>query len=818
MSQLPAGTVTLLFTDVEGSTRLLQENPDRYGELLQAHRRVLREVVATHGGTEVDTQGDALFAVFTRAADAAAAAVQAQTALAEGPVRVRMGIHVGEPLVSNGEYVGIDVHRAARIAAAAHGGQVVISETARRLLADFSVHELGEHRLKDLTVPERLYQLGDGDFPPLRTLDASNLPVAASPLLGRERELGELVRLLRNGTRLVTITGPGGTGKTRLALQVAGELVGAFRDGIFWVPLAGLSDPDLVMPEIAQAVGAHDDVLAYAAGKEIVLVLDNFEHLLDAAPALAPLVAASERLRVLATSRAPLRLAGELEYPLEPLPPSDAVTLFVERARGAGRTVARDASVEAICRRLDGLPLAIELAAARTKLLAPDTLLQRLDRALPMLTGGTRDAPERQRTLRATIEWSYDLLDEECKALFRRLAIFAGGFSLQAAEDVCDAGLDALASLVDLNLVKAVGDDRFLMLDTIREYAGERLGEADSVHGRHAAFYEGLARASYDARVEEEAESSATLETEHDNLRAALDWLARHDPAREVELAAALGWFWVAHSHLDEGVRRLEVVLAQEQAPQRDRARALTALGALAGFRGTAEGARAALEEAIELWRELAQPSEEASALDALGWALVFAGDEDSALGAFEASVDLYHDAGDRAGERRALIGVGQVLVMQHALDRAESLSRDLLEQARASGDRRSEQRAAHYLADCALIRGDCSEAERRYRESLKAAIRLGDAVETSFEVEGVAMALAGQGESQRGLVLAAAAEALRESLGVTFSIAFWQELQARYFGGARTRLGCEADTAWQRGRELPFADAVALALGEAGS
>jgi class 3 adenylate cyclase len=318
---LPSGTVTFLFTDVEGSTRLLQEHGAGYADLLAAHRTALREAFSAHGGVEVDTQGDAFFVAFARAADAVAAAAAGRAALEEGPVRVRMGVHTGEPLVTDEGYVGLDVHRAARIAAAAHGGQVVVSETTRQLCdADVVLRDLGKHRLKDLTGAQHLYQLGPGDFPPLRTLDATNLPIAASPLVGRQRELDELVAMLSNGTRLLTLTGPGGTGKTRLALQAGAELVGRLRDGVFWVPLAGLSDPELIASEIAQAVGARDDFDAFIRDKQLLILLDNFEHLLAAAPAVSAALATARGLRVLVTSRAPLHVSGEREYRVEPLP------------------------------------------------------------------------------------------------------------------------------------------------------------------------------------------------------------------------------------------------------------------------------------------------------------------------------------------------------------------------------------------------------------------------------------------------------------------------------------------------------------------
>jgi predicted ATPase/class 3 adenylate cyclase len=820
VTALPTGTVTFLFTDVEGSTRLLQEHRDGYADLLAEHRAILRAVFARHDGVEVDTQGDAFFVAFTRPSAAVAAAAAAQEELAGGPVRVRMGVHTGEPIVTGEGYVGIDVHRAARVMAAAHGGQVLVSEATRAVLTGtVPVKDLGLHRLKDLGGPERLFQVGHGEFPPLRTLDATNLPVAATPLLGRERELSELVSMLQNGSRLVTITGPGGTGKTRLALQVAAELAGTDFEGVYWVPLAGVADPELVLPEIAQTVGARDDLIEYLRGRRLLLLLDTLEHLLPSAPGLAPLLAASGDLRVLVTSRSPLRLSAEHEYPLGPLPPGDAVTLFVERARAVGRRASPDATVEAVCRRLDGLPLAVELAAARTKLLSPEALLERLDRALPVLTGGARDLPERQRTLRATIEWSHDLLADDCKELFAALAVFARSFSLAAAEEVCDADLDLLGTLVDLSLLKPVGEDRFLMLDTIREYAAERLATSGHETERrrlHAAFFHALAAEAYPQRFEAEEEWSSRLELEHDNLRAALDWLAENDADAELDLAGALGWFWLAHSHLAEGRRRLAEALERTRADGLPRARALTMAGALAGWQGDG-AARGLLAEGLSQWRALGDRSELADALDVQGWAVFPFGDSAKALAAFEQSLALRRELGDSAGELRSLVGVCQALVALGEVDRAAPLAHELLELSRGR-DLRSEHFAYHFIADCALYAGDCEEAEARYRESLRAALPLGDAIETSFEVQGVAMAAAGLGDDRRALILAGAAQALWESLGMHFSVPFWDALLERYIGGARERLGAEADAVWADGSALAFEDAVELALGRAAS
>jgi predicted ATPase/class 3 adenylate cyclase len=814
--ELPTGTVTFLFTDVEGSTRLLQKHGAGYADLLAEHRTALRGAFIRYDGVEVDTQGDAFFVAFARATDAVAAAAAAREALTGSPIRVRIGIHTGEPQLTDEGYVGIDVHRAARIAAAAHGGQIVLSATTRRLLqSDAHVRDLGEHRLKDLVSPERLFQLGDGDFPPLRTLDATNLPIVSIPLVGRERELEELVALFANGTRLLTVTGPGGTGKTRLALQVAAELVGTLHDGVFWIPLAGLSDPDLVPSEIARTVGAPDDLAGFLRGRELLVLLDNFEHLLDAAPVVSTLLASSSGVRVLVTSRTPLRVSAEQEYRLEPLPDGDAATLFVQRARGVGRQLTADATVAEICRRLDGLPLAIELAAARTKLLSPARLLERLGSVLPLLTGGTRDAPERQRTLRATIEWSYDLLDPAVQALFARLAVFAGAFPLAAAEEVAGADLDGLEALVDSSLMKPIGEDRFLMLETIREYAAEKLAasrDADEVRRRHAAFFAELAENAYEQRFETEAEWSERLEVDHDDLRLALDWLVAHHPDQALALAGALGWFWLSHGHLAEGRDRLARAIAEVADESAHGARALVAAGALTARCGEADAGRSLAERGIDVWNVLGNQQGLASALDTLGWLLFYdAGDDRASLQAFERSLELHRDLGDAGGETRALVGVCQLLVAQREVARAGALSLELLE--RSAGALRTDHFAYHFLADCGLIRGDTAEAETRYRQSLQAALALGDVIETSIEVQGLAMAVAGNGDPARALRLAGAVAALWESLGVSFSFPFWDALLERYLGAARAELGQEARAAWAQGRGLAFDDAVELAL-----
>jgi hypothetical protein len=433
--------------------------------VLAEHHRMLREAWRRHEGVEVDTQGDAFFVAFARSSDAVAAAADAQHALVDGPVRVRMGLHTGEPALSDDGYVGLDVHRAARIAAAGHGGQVLLSQTTADL-AGVDVRDLGLHRLKDLSAPERLFQLGTKDLPPLKTLHETNLPVPATPFLGREREIEQLAALMRRpDVRLVTLTGPGGSGKTRLALQAAAAAADDYDHGVWWVPLASLSDQRLVEDAAAQALGSKDTLSAAVHDKRLLLVLDNFEHLLDAAPGVAETIGSCPRLTVLVTSREPLHVDGEWEIAVDPLRDREAVELFVQRALAVNSDFAANGEVVEICRRLDGLPLAIELAAARVKVLSPEVLLERLEQRLPLLGGGSRSAPERQRTLRATIAWSHDLLTAAEQDLFARLAVFTGGCTLDAAEMICGAEIDAIGSPVDKSLLRRTGD-RYWMLET----------------------------------------------------------------------------------------------------------------------------------------------------------------------------------------------------------------------------------------------------------------------------------------------------------------------------------------------------------------
>ena len=802
---LPSGTVTFLFTDIEGSTQLLKLLKERYADVLDDHNRLLRAAFDDAGGKEIDTQGDAFFVAFPEAAKAVAVAAEVQAAL-EGPVRVRIGIHTGEPTVTEEGYVGIDVHRAARICAAAHGGQVVLSRRTAELLDGAALRDLGMHRLKDLGEAEKLFQLGGGEFPSLRSLNATNLPAQPGPLIGRDRELGELAELIR-AERIVTLIGPGGSGKTRLALHAAAESVGEFGDGVLWVPLAAITDPEIVEPAIGRTVGAQDGLADHIDEKHLLLLLDNLEQLLpDVAPRLARLAERCPSLHLLVTSRAPLRIAAEREYAVDPLPESDAVALFHERAFVSEP----EEAVHEICRRLDGLPLAIELAAARTRVLPPDRLLERLARALPVLTGGRRDAPERQRTLRATIDWSYDLLSAEEQRLFARLAVFAGSFTVESAEAVCDAGVDEVEALVEHSLVRRWETGRLGMLETIRELALEKLEqsrEADAVRRRHAEHYLELARSanlSLDALRKGPQRHDLVLPEQH-NLRAAIDWTVDADAELGLRIAVALENFWVTQDST-EGVRRFEVLL--DRAGDVDlplRARATLDYGGCADWSGDYERARPAYERSGELFREAGDESGVAESVFRLGVIASRTGDFELARRLWEESLDTWQRLGDTIGELQALGNLGGLEFEHGDPERGRELAERSLEMARGVGWAWWEAGQLGNLAERALKDGETAEGERRAREFLALAHEIRDRTHTVYGLGMLAWAAADRGDSERAAVLWAALEAE----DVKGPLAMWAVSRDEYAAHIPPAGGTTP--------ELTLEEAVAYALGDDG-
>lgn len=817
MSDLPAGTVTFLFTDIEGSTRLLHELGDAYAHALAEHRRVLREAFARYGGVEVDTQGDAFFVAFTRAKDAVAAAADAQRALQTGRLRVRMGLHTGEPLLTDDGYVGIDVHRAARIAAVGHGGQVLMSQSTRDLVVNADdVRDLGKHRLKDLTAPERIYQLGDSTFPPLKTLDRTNLPITATPLLGREREVAELSELLHSGARLVTVTGAGGSGKTRLALQIAAELADDYRDGVFFIPLAAVQDAALVPPTIAQAAGvrALDDLRE----SEALLLLDNLEHLLLAAGELSSLLAEAANVTLLVTSRVRLRVSAELEYPLEPFSLDEAIEFFVERARMVKRDVRGDPAVGDICARLDGLPLALELAASRVKVLDPPLLLERLNRRLPVLTGGARDAPERQQTLRATIAWSYGLLEVRLQEVFRRLAVFGGTFSLEAAEQVAEAELDEIAALIDWSLLKPIGEGRFLMLETIREYAREALEEseeADALRDRHLDYFLALVeRAEPNLTGPDQREWYDRLALEQDNVREALTFACnREDGERALMLAGTIWRFWWNRVPVGEAAHWYERAFAVDKdASPTARARALFGAAHVAESRGDAEQARVQFEQAAELFRSLSETRWLILALTHLAKAHRDLGEGQRAEILNDKALDLALSTGDVRGAAVVRGNVGYELFVEGNDRRAAAMLEEALEGSRTVGDVYLIATCILNLATIALRAGDLQRAARDLRESLELFDSIGDAHDLAPALAISAAAVLAGGDVLTSAQLWAAADSLCRAHGFELDPAE-RRLMDETMQRLSKVLGNDFEDALAEGAELELPAAVELAV-----
>lgn len=829
-TDLPTGTLTFLFTDIEGSTRLATALGGRWPAVLERHQEILRECFMSRGGVEVATEGDSFFVVFPSAPASLAAAVAAQQRLVAEPwpdgavVRVRMGLHTGEGTLGADNYVGLDVHRAARVASAGHGGQVLIS-AATRSLAEHSLpdgvtlRDLGEHRLKDLAMPERLAMLVvpgcPTEFPPLRTVDAvpNNLPIQPTSFIGREKEVAETSRLLLDGARLVTLTGPGGTGKSRLSLQVAAEVSDRFSDGVFFVPLASISDPALVPSAIAQALQipvagnqpVEERLRDWLKGKRLLLVLDNFEQVLPAASIVADLLRSEESMRILVTSRASLRLYGEHEYPVpslrlpkrlpddpERLSQFEAVKLFIERAvsvRPDFRVTNDNApSVAMICSRLDGLPLAIELAAARIKVLPPHAILVRLERSLDLLTSGARDLPERQRTLRGAIAWSWDLLTEDQRRLFARFGIFANGARLEQAEVVGGSDLDldvleGLSELVDQSLIRQSeepdGESRFWLLATIREYALERLaesGEDEAVRRRHAEAYADLAElAEPELTGIRQGEWLARLDREHDNLRAAIEWATeRGEAALALRLVSAPWRFWQFRGHLREAAQRQAKALAMPGASGADprvRYRALEAAGGIQYWLGDYRTAFRFYDESLAVARTLGDRALVAQAL----YNRAFTGEGDDPFQlmrtegreAAEEALAIWRELGDRAGVGRALWALGNADGFAEELDRAEAEYREALEIFRELGDRYYLGWSTFELGNIATRRERWAEAVPFFAESLEVFMGAEDVSGATVLLTGLAWCAYNLGDLEPAFRLAGASGRLEREHGV---------------------------------------------------
>jgi predicted ATPase/class 3 adenylate cyclase len=871
---LPRGTLTFLFTDIEGSTKLLNAlGTDRYHEVLETHTETLRRAFAK--GHEVRIEGDALFIVFATAQDALDGAASAQRALGKtafphgAVVRVRMGMHTGQGTPASekagADYVGIDVHRAARIAAVAHGGQVLASGSTRMLAggdlpAGVTLRDLGEHRLKDLAQPERIFQLViDGcpsDFPALRTLDRTpnNLPTQITTFIGREQEIRDGLKLL-DGTRLLTLTGPGGTGKTRLSLQLAAEAAASFPDGAFWVPLAPISDPELVPSTIAHSLGVQvsgselpiDRVTEHLRDKTLLLVLDNFEQILSAAPTVSTLLDAARGVKVVTSSRAPLRISGEQELPVPPLElpdperlpslevlaQSDAVRLFIERARAVKPdfmvTAENAGAVAEIVFRLDGLPLAIELAAARVKILTPQAMLPRLRQGLDLLASSGRDRTDRQRTLRGAIAWSYDLLDDGMQRLFARCAVFVGGAQLEQLEAVCgDAGeigrdmLDGVGELVDQSLLRQIevdGEPRFRMLVTIRDYALERLaerGEAVDLRSRHLAAYVAFAeRARPELQGKDQKRWLDKVELEHDNMRAALDFAISDRHADEAaRLVYALWRFWQSRGYLREGRSWAERAVAVPGGTRELRLRALEALGGLVYWMGdlamlTHYGA------ALDLAREIGDKKEIALAAYNLSFAYTIP-TNDMVRGRvlLEEALALFRELGDGAAIGRSSFALSNVVSGGQGHSRE-----DLLFARRTIGEALAQHRKLSNQFDLAwdlhmaglidLKLGDLENARLQWAEAIGLFVAAGDISGMVLMLSDFSELAQAAGDLERHDVLVGAWAALARKTGIGLTAIFGRtEDRAQ-----PETIPSDRQPAVERGLAMTLNDAIAYAL-----
>jgi predicted ATPase/class 3 adenylate cyclase/tRNA A-37 threonylcarbamoyl transferase component Bud32 len=827
-SRFPEVMVTFLFTDIEGATDLLKQLGEGYAKLLADHRTILREVFRKSKGREIDTQGDAVFYAFPRATDAVSAAVEVQRVFAahawpdEIDVRIRVGIHTGEPHdVDKEGCVGADVHRAAHIANIGHGGQVLLSEITAPLVKDelpdgVELHDLGDHRLKDLRHPERVFQLVISglpvDFPSLKSLDAhpNNLPIQPTSFIGRDEDLASARNLMSQAeVRLLTLTGPGGTGKTRLGLQLAAELSEEFPDGIFFVPLAPIANPTLVTSTVAQTLGVRDrgsqpilETLGeFLRSKKMLLFLDNFEHVCEAASEVAQLLETASLIKFLVTSREVLHVRGEYEFHVHPLTFPDlshrftvdllirnpAVELFSQRAQSVKPefyiTDENAKSVAEICARLDGLPLAIELAAARVKMFPPKALLKRLIEAderssLHLLARGPRDAPERHRTLRAAMDWSYELLDEDEQRLFQILSVFAGGFTFPAAETVCclpksdpdlrsaeTLGLDVmegLASLLDKSLLRQDkrGEDesRFTMLKLIREYAGEKLresGRETKIRERHANFFLSLAEEAKPMLEGPEQEAwLERLEEEHNNLRSALGWFSQQGEGDNegsaeaavsgLRMAGALWRFWDTHGYVSEGRRWLQKMLGLSDTPTNERVDALAGAAELAVRQSDISEASRLYEQGLKIAREISYKAGIAKALGGMGVVKEFLGtDLELVEVLYSESLEFWREVGDKRGIATALGPLAHRAASSYDFEQANKLFEESLALFREVQDKREIAGALWNLGQIAVVVGHYDKAREMYRESLKR-------YEDLKDLHGVATQLRGLGRVER--------------------------------------------------------------------
>jgi predicted ATPase/class 3 adenylate cyclase len=863
VTALPEGDVTFLFTDIQGSTQMLARLKGLYGEVLGMHRAILRRAFDEHGGHEVDTQGDSFLVAFGKPDDAIAAAVGAQRGLFEQEwpqdeqVLVRMGIHSGRPLVVDDHYVGLDLHFAARVMGAAHGGQIVVTrntytQALKSLDSDMSFKNLGRHRFKDIESAEQIFQVlapGLPDvFPPLKSArPPTNIPRHAGELIGRTEALKQVRRLLEEEkARVLTLTGPGGTGKTRLAAAAAIEVSETFVDGAFFVDLTSAQDVHQVEATIASSLQVPlvdgsppiEQLAEFIGDKQLLLVLDNFEHVLEAARVVSDLSRKCRDLCVLTTSRSPLGLSGEREYQVGPLDlprnetlesvlDSEAGRLFIERAQAVKAsfepTQENAAAITQVCRLLDGLPLAIELAAARTKLFSPEKLLSRLDDRLKLLSGTSADTPERHQTLRATIEWSYNLLNEEEKRFFSRMSVFSGGASIEAIEALFldDDVLELLTAMVNHSLVRQADDDdreaRFTMLQTIRDYAAGLFAQdpaRSDVRDRHALYFLNLAENSEAADMED-------ITPELDNLRASLEWLieaesfeSHRDRNQALRLSIALGSYWYRHGLAAEGFEWLsKAIEISPLSPVELRARALRLLGVMKESQRELDTAAEFFEQALALFKEAGDRAGEAACLNSLGVTARSRNDPDEADRHFKAALEIRRSIGDEVGVSASLSNLAIV-----ALDRKDARqSIPLLEEALTIDKKRGDEwGVACGFLNLGVAKMDLQGADESrplIQESLKGFTRCGDPDGTAEAIESLGGIAAMEREPVRCVRLLAAAQAMRRKHRLPSAEPDRARID-RWLEVARGLLDEESfDAAWREGSQIEFDEAVEYAF-----
>jgi predicted ATPase/class 3 adenylate cyclase len=829
---LPSGTVTFVFTDIAGSTGLLDELGDeRYAKELAEHREALRAVFVRHEGAEMGTAGDAIFVAFATASQALDAASGGIQALERSRIRVRVGVHTGTPLLTDEGYAGMDVHRASRIAGAGHGGQVLVSSTTAALVdaERFELVDLGLHRLKDLTQPERIFQLGSGVFPPIRSLSPSNLPVPTTPFLGRRSELDRVRELLSEpGIRVVTLTGPGGTGKTRLALQAASECTDAFPDGLWWVELAPLSDPGLVLSALATVTGVEErpdvalssDLATHLATGRSLVLLDNAEHLLPSlATELAPVISGAVGATFLITSRGPLRLNAEHEFAVSAMSPEDAELFIVSKAKATGLELESSQALATLCERLDRLPLAMQLALARLKVFSVEQLAERLTHVLDL--PGPRDADPRQRTLRATIEWSHSLLSPDEMTAFRRLSVFAGSATIDAIENVTRANTETLFALFDQSLIHRRDDasgPRFWMLETIREYARERLedaSEVDAVRERHARFYRALAeRAAVALDGARERDWIDLLDAELENFRRTLSWFldcADHESAQVV--AGSLGRYWMERGLLSEMRSWLERSL--EAARDRGAAHtlALNRLSSVLYLQGDYAQARSTALEALSYARVLSSPVAIVLAMENLASVLAEEGSLEEASALERDALDIARELWDARPRflLMALTNLGYTNVIRSRYEEAVSYLEEAVALAQELGEPSGGAPARCNLAIALIQVGRVDEAGRVGAEATIAAIESSDRLLGTACLEVLAAVEAERGNHRFAARLLGSSAALRRSIGYELETAE-RALHDRSLEVVQSALtDADVAAAWADGAAMDLEDAFAL-------